>query len=193
MGSLSSEARDTGRRAVLALALLALALLPACERGCLMKAARDHGVTPEGSLQTPTTRGQDCVPDLLRCRDGVVERSLGGFVPESCTGSVERCSCPWRGAGACPSGCAKDDLEVALATDGGAAQLCAAAPAAVIGGTLPEGLACDEPGEVVCQASVVVRCERPPRLLATCTHGCALADLAAEVPDRAAVMLACAR
>jgi hypothetical protein len=170
-----------------------LVLLPACERGCLMKAARDHGVTPSTSAPTPIARGQDCAPDLVRCQHGSLMRSLGGFVPESCAGSVEQCSCPWTPAGQCQQGCIVDDLEVTLAADAGPTQLCVGASAAIVGGAMPDGVACDEDREIVCQKSAVVRCERPLRLLATCTHSCALSELPAETDDRAAIALACRR
>lgn len=183
----------TAHAVVVMLAAFALAALPACERGCLMKAARDHGAVPSPSAQTAMTRGQDCAPDLLRCQHGTLARSLGGFVPEACAGSVERCSCPWTPVGQCPQGCAKDDLELALTADAGATQLCASPPSAVLGGVVPEGVACDEDLGLICHHGVLVRCERPLRLLATCTQGCALAELPAEVDDRAAIMLACAR
>lgn len=158
-----------------------------------MKAARDHGAVPSVSAQTPIARGQDCVPDMVRCQHGMLSRSTGGFVPESCTGSVERCSCPWTPAGRCEAGCAKDDLEVFLTADAGATQLCAGPPAAVVGGPLPDGVPCDDDLGVVCHQGAVVRCERPVRLLATCTQGCALAELPADTDDRAAIALACKR
>ncbi len=174
-------------------AALLLVALPACERGCLMRAARDHGAVPSTSAATPFARGQDCAPDLVRCQDGTLARSLGGFVPEACTGSVERCACPWTPVGQCPQGCAKDDLEVALTADAGAAQLCAGPPAAIMGGAIPEGVPCDEELAVVCHRGVLVRCERPLRLLATCTQGCALSELPADTDDRAAAAIACRR
>jgi hypothetical protein len=183
-----------GSRVRLALLhLVMLAALPACERGCLMKMAREQGVVPSASGQTPVARGQDCPPDLLRCQRGSISRSVGGFVPESCTGSVERCACPWTPAGQCAAGCAKDDLEIALVADAGSTQVCAAAPAAVVGGALPDDVQCDDDGDIVCRKDVVLRCGRPLRLLATCTQGCAVTELPAEVEDRAAIMLACKR
>ena len=84
-------------------------------------------------------------------------------------------------------------MQVVLVVDAGGTQLCAEPAAALIGGVLPARIPCEEDGEVVCQDSVVVRCERAPRLLATCTHGCAALELPADVEDRAAVMLSCAR
>jgi hypothetical protein len=167
-----------------------------CERGCLMKEARERGVVPSSSVQTPTSRGTDCVPDLWRCREGNVERSVAGFVPEPCEGPTERCTCPWQRALMCPKGCAdqsSDALETVLINDAGAAQLCADEPAAIIGGAVPDGIACEDEGEVVCAKSVVVRCERPPRLVATCTHGCAVSSLPQNVRDREAIMIACLR
>lgn len=179
------------RRSACAVALVAV--LPACERGCLMKAAADHGAVPSTSAQTPMVRGQDCAPDLLRCQHGTLSRSLGGFVPESRGGPTERCACPWTPVGECPQGCAKDDLEVAFTADAGPMQLCAGPPAAVLGGAIPEGVPCDEELGIVCHRGVLVRCERPLRLLATCTQGCTLSDLPSDVEDRAAIMLACKR
>jgi hypothetical protein len=159
-----------------------------------MKEARERGVVPGASAQTPVSRGTDCVPDLFRCREGTVERSLPGFVPDPCEGPTERCTCPWQRVDACAKGCASAPAhELFLEHDAGATQLCAAEPAAVFGGAVPEGVACDDEGDVACAKSVVVRCERPPRLLATCTHGCAVSTLPEGVRDREAVMIACLR
>lgn len=158
-----------------------------------MKVARDNGVVPTTSAPTPIARGQDCAPDLTRCQHGTLSRSLGGFVPESCMGPAEQCACPWTPVGECAQGCAKDDLELAFTADAGPTQLCAGPPAAVLGGAIPEGAPCDEELGIVCHHGVLVRCERPLRLLATCTQGCAVAELPADVEDRAAIAVACRR
>ncbi|MFO0676426.1 MAG: hypothetical protein U0169_07825 [Polyangiaceae bacterium] len=191
-------------------AVVLVAALPGCSRGCLATWLSERGVGP--APQGPRTQsssalfGIDCPPDLTRCVDGTLERSGVGRVPKMCNDDPVKCGCPWAALRDCPGGCAAPGLVV---VDVGASlsdQLCAT-PFEAVAGPPPPGVAntaaaCDDEG-YRCGDGVVVHCAMAhgtgpvvPRMVARCLHGCApglesMDD--ASLDDRSAPVLYCAR
>ena len=120
--------------------------------------------------------GTDCPADLVRCRAGELERSVGGHLPAVC-GRPEGCACPAERAGECGAlgmapRCLLEDAWVELSV-GHEAALCAggAARAAPEAAVAPAG-ACDS-DDARCLDGVLVRCHPRPRVVARCLRGCA--------------------
>ncbi len=208
-------------RPAVVLALL-IALLPACERGCLVTWLRDHGAggqAPPSSSAFFPMHGVDCPDGLGRCVGGVVEVSRVSRYELPCAGSPESCVCPWDALGDCPRGCAAEGVETVIPREHAFAQLCAPDPSRplarpLVGVPAPVG-ACVSVG-YRCVASQVVACSeggaRAPgatpargeggagdlsaRAFAACLEGCAsegaLVD-EEDVDDQAAIRILCAR
>lgn len=165
----------------------------ACERGCVSSWLASKGATengPAGGSASLPLNAVDCPDGLARCVDGVIEVSRVFAYASPCAGPPDQCRCPWDRLGACDRGCTAEDVEIVLARDKAAAQLCApsAAPAARAFARAPlESGAGDRatlvPPRALCEGELyrcvggsVVACATDggePSAIATCVRGCA--------------------
>jgi hypothetical protein len=165
-----------------------------CERGCLARRlAGDRGADARAGVDLS---GTDCPAGLARCVAGRVEVSRAAYLPHPCEapGADDRraCACPWDVAAACAAGCAAEGVEVIVAADVAAAQLCTPdAPVARPPSPIDPALVgvCSV-AEVRCEAGVVRICDGPGlpvRPLAVCLAGCepAVGWLEGEPGERA--------
>lgn len=184
---------------------LSLALACAgCERGCLSSWLADRGAGPSGASSTGAAwSGVDCPDGLARCADGVVEVSKFARVPSPCTGSPERCACPWVREGTCPGRCSAEHVQRVVPKADAVAQLCAPTLDAAtpyrpaLPGTVPPAGGCE--GERYrCAGGVVVSCGtggEARRAVAVCSRGCVTEgdEIEDDVSDLAAAELLCRR
>jgi hypothetical protein len=167
-----------------AFALLALAGLAGCERGCARSAIESSKVAQVGRGLS-VLAGVDCPDGLARCEASTVSVSRLATVPRSCPGPAAACTCPWDAVGECPNGCVAEGIELVIEAPLATAQLCAAAPdagAAAVGwtGAVLPATSCDEGDAYRCTAGAVVDCRaRAP--VGRCVRGCYREG--AAVPD----------
>lgn len=190
-----------------------------CQRGCLSSwlanGLSNGGIMDDpksggggGSLALPLALGAvDCPDGLARCVGGALETSRLARRPDPCTGSPEKCACPWDKVQTCPTGCAADGVTVVMAPELAPIQLCAPAPGDVFvrplaphpGGAASAptlGAACGEE-RFRCIASTVMACSPvPPRPLGVCIKGCVVEGQGLDedgVGDEAAMGILCVR
>lgn len=138
-----------------------------CRRGCASELLEGPKKATEAPLELS---GTDCPAGLVRCREGRVERSLGGHVPVRCERG-ESCTCPFVTELECPGGCLLEGEEVFLGDAGGALCRTSGARSVPVVSPAPEGV-CDS-DDARCVGGALVVCAPSPRTVARCLRGCA--------------------